>query len=53
MGHSVFGVKAAAGLCQAIIAMMPLHHTYVETHLGTGVIMERKPSATHSTQIFS
>ena len=32
MGY--FGSKATSGLCQAIIAMMPPHDTYIETHLG-------------------
>jgi site-specific DNA-adenine methylase len=40
-----FGSKATSGLCQAIIAMMPPHDTYVETHLGGGAIMRRKPPA--------
>lgn len=40
-----FGSKATAGLCQAIIAMMPPHDTYIETHLGGGAIMKRKPAA--------
>ena len=43
MGY--FGSKATSGLCQAIIAMMPPHDTYVETHLGGGAIMRRKPPA--------
>lgn len=30
---------------QNIIAMMPPHDTYVETHLGGGAIMKRKPPA--------
>lgn len=42
---SYFGSKAAAGLCQPIIAMMPPHDTYIETHLGGGAIMKRKPPA--------
>jgi len=42
---SYFGSKAASGLCQAIIAMMPPHDTYIETHLGGGAIMKRKPPA--------
>jgi len=42
---SYFGSKATSGLCQAIIAMMPPHDTYVETHLGGGAIMRRKPPA--------
>jgi len=40
-----FGSKAASGLFQNIIAMMPPHDTYVETHLGGGAIMKRKPPA--------
>jgi DNA adenine methylase len=43
MGY--FGSKATSGLCQAIIAMMPPHETYIESHLGGGAIMKRKPSA--------
>jgi len=42
---SYFGSKAAPGLCQTIIAMMPPHNTYIETHLGGGAIMKRKPPA--------
>ncbi len=38
-----FGSKAASGLCQNIIALMPPHDTYIETHLGGGAIMQRKP----------
>jgi len=40
-----FGSKATAGLCQPLIAMMPPHATYIETHLGSGAIMRRKPPA--------
>ena len=40
-----FGSKATSGLCQPIIALMPPHDTYIETHLGGGSIMQRKPSA--------
>ena len=40
-----FGSKATSGLCQPIIAMMPPHETYIETHLGGGAIMKRKPPA--------
>lgn len=43
-----FGSKAASGLCQKIIAMMPPHDTYIETHLGGGAIMKRKPQASIS-----
>ena len=40
-----FGSKATSGLCQAIIALMPPHETYIESHLGGGAIMKRKPAA--------
>jgi site-specific DNA-adenine methylase len=43
MGY--FGSKATSGLCQAIIAMMPPHEIYIESHLGGGAIMKRKPPA--------
>ena len=42
---SYFGSKAAFGLFQPIIALMPPHDTYIETHLGGGAIMKRKPPA--------
>ena len=45
MGNGHFGSKATAGLCQALIALMPPHSTYIETHLGGGAIMKRKPPA--------
>lgn len=45
---SYFGSKATSGLCQAIIAMMPPHSTYIESHLGGGAIMKRKPPALHN-----
>ena len=40
-----FGSKATSGLCQPLIAMMPPHSAYIETHLGGGAIMKRKPPA--------
>ena len=40
-----FGSKATYGLCQPLIALMPPHDTYIETHLGGGAIMKRKPAA--------
>ena len=40
-----FGSKATSGLYQAIIALMPPHDTYIESHLGGGAIMKRKPPA--------
>ena len=43
--NSYFGSKATSGLCQPIIAMMPPHDTYIETHLGGGAVMRRKPAA--------
>ncbi len=46
-----FGSKATSGLCQAIIALMPPHDTYIETHLGGGAIMKRKPPALRSIGI--
>ena len=39
------GSKAASGLYQNIIAIMPPHNTYIETHLGGGAIMKKKPPA--------
>jgi len=42
------GSKAASGAFQAIIAAMPPHDTYIETHLGSGAIMNRKPLAQQS-----
>jgi DNA adenine methylase len=49
MGY--FGSKATSGLCQAIIAMMPPHDIYIESHLGGGAIMKRKPPALHNIGI--
>lgn len=46
MGY--LGSKAASGAFQAIIASMPPHDTYIETHLGGGAVMMRKPKAIHS-----
>jgi site-specific DNA-adenine methylase len=40
-----FGSKAASGLYQNIIALMPPHDTYIETHLGGGAVMRYKPPA--------
>ena len=48
---SYFGSKATSGLCQAIIALMPPHDTYIETHLGGGAIMKRKPRSQTSIGI--
>ncbi|EGO6390919.1 DNA adenine methylase [Salmonella enterica] len=42
---SYLGSKAASGVYQQIIAEMPPHDTYIETHLGSGAVMLRKPPA--------
>ena len=36
---SYLGSKAASGVYQKIIAEMPPHDTYIETHLGSGAVM--------------
>ncbi len=51
MTSGYFGSKATSGLCQPIIAMMPPHDTYIESHLGGGAIMKRKPAALHNIGI--
>ena len=48
---SYFGSKAASGLCQNIVALMPPHETYIETHLGGGAVMLRKPPAMNNIGI--
>jgi len=48
---SYLGSKAASGAYQAIIASMPPHDTYIETHLGSGIIMKQKPLAMRSIGI--
>ena len=48
---SYFGSKATSGLIQSIIALMPPHDTYIETHLGGGAIMKRKPPALNNIGI--
>ncbi len=45
---SYLGSKAASGAYQAIIAQMPPHDTYIETHLGTGAVMRHKPASAAS-----
>jgi site-specific DNA-adenine methylase len=49
--NGYFGSKAASGLYQNIIAMMPPHQTYIETHLGGGAVMKRKPPAANNIGI--
>lgn len=46
-----FGSKATSGLYQAIISIMPPHDTYIESHLGGGAIMRRKPPSLKSIGI--
>lgn len=48
---SYLGSKAASGVYQKIIAEMPPHDTYIETHLGSGAVMLRKPPARHNIGI--
>ena len=45
MGNPWFGSKASSGLWQALVALMPPHAVYIETHLGGGAVMKRKPAA--------
>lgn len=45
------GSKAAEGAYQAIIARMPPHDTYIETHLGSGVVMRKKAPAARTIGI--
>ncbi len=40
-----YGSKATLGLCQPLIAAIPPHTTHIETHLGGGAFMQRKPLA--------
>ena len=46
-----FGSKGALGLYHTIIAMMPPHDTYIETHLGGGAVMRKKPPARNNIAI--
>ncbi len=46
-----FGSKAASGLYQNIIAMMPPHDTFIETHLGGGIVMQKKPQSKNNIAI--
>lgn len=45
------GAKSGSGVCQAIVAQMPPHDTYIETHLGTGAVMRAKAPAARSIGI--
>ena len=49
MGY--FGSKATTGLSQALIVLMPPHSVCIESHLGGGALMKRKPAAVRSIGI--
>ena len=46
--NGYLGSKQVSGAYQTIIASMPPHDTYIETHLGSGIVMRRKPPAARS-----
>ena len=46
-----FGSKAAPGLCQAIVSLMPPHSLYSESRPGGGALMKRRPPAARPTGI--
>ena len=52
MGNAYLGSKATAGLCQAIIALMQAYSVYIESHLGGGAIMKRKPPSQRNFGIY-
>ena len=41
MGY--FGSKATSGLCQMLPGLFPPHDVYIESHLGGGALMQRRP----------
>lgn len=45
VGNAYRGSKATAGLCRPLMAPMPPHSVYMETHPGGGALMRRKPAA--------
>lgn len=45
------GAKSSSGVAQAIVAQMPPHDCYIETHLGSGAIMAAKPAAARNIGI--
>ena len=51
MGNQWFGSKSASGLWQALVSLMLPHSVYIETHLGGGAVMRRKPAALRSIGI--
>jgi hypothetical protein len=48
---SYLGSKGGSGVYQKIIAEMPPHDTYIETHLGSGAVMFHKPLAARTIGI--
>lgn len=49
MGY--FGSKGGAGVFHLIVAAMPRHDVYIETHLGGGAVMLAKPLSARSIGI--
>ena len=45
MGNAYRESKATAGLCRPLMALVPPHSVYIETHPGGGAVMRRKPAA--------
>lgn len=48
---SYLGAKSGSGVVQAIVAQMPPHDVYIETHLGTGAVLRSKPPAARTIAI--
>lgn len=48
---SYLGAKSGSGVFQAVVAQMPPHDCYIETHLGTGAVLRAKPPASRSIAI--
>lgn len=46
-----FGSKTASGVRELVVAAMPPHDVYIETHLGSGAVMLAKPPAARSIAI--
>lgn len=47
-GYELSGKQGSQRRLSKIIAEMPPHDTYIETHLGGGAVMLRKPPARHN-----
>jgi DNA adenine methylase len=45
------GAKSGMGVYQTIIAQMPPHDCYIETHFGTGAVLRAKPRSARSIAI--